>query len=127
MDNPTLTSEQRNALYDEILVRLTGIGDVLTVIESGEFDKAERLADEFADYLRLLVDDLGWGEMRSGTVELDSPPELVRRTAQRLRLLAEDGDGEMEEARTSIQEWDRRSELVRRTCDQLLEELPTEG
>lgn len=127
MDNSILTTEQRNALYDEILVRLTGIGDVFHVIERGEFDKAQRLADEFADYLRLLVDGLGWGEMQSGTVELTSPPALIRRTARRLMLIAEAADDEMEEARASVREWDRRSALLRRTCDQLLTELSAES
>jgi hypothetical protein len=127
MKNPTITTEQRDVLYGEILIRITGISDVLTEIERGEFDKAQRLADEFADYLRLLADDLGWGEMQSGMIELTSPPDLIRRTARRLIRIAEAGDDEMEEARASVQDWERRSELVRRTCDQLLVELPAES
>jgi hypothetical protein len=126
MNRPTITSEQRDVLYVEILARLTGIGDVLTVIERGEFDKAQKLADEFADYLRLLADDLGWGEVPSGTIELKSSSDLIRRAAKRLRHMAQAGDLEMEEMRASVQEWTERNELVLRTCDQLLAETPTE-
>ena len=126
MNRPTITSEQRDVLYVEILARLTGIGDVLTVIERGEFDKAQKLADEFADYLRLLADDLGWGEVPSGTIELKSSSDLIRRAAKRLRHMAQAGDREMEETRTSLEEWTERNNLVLRTCDQLLAEAPAE-
>lgn len=126
MNRPTITTEQRDVLYVEILARLTGIGDILTVIEREEFDKAQLLADEFGDYLRLLADDLGWGEVTSGTVELRSHPDLIRRAAKRLRQMTQAGDREMEEMRASVEEWTERSELVLRTCDQLLAEAPTE-
>ena len=104
MKRPTITTEQRDALYAEIIARLSGIGDVLTVIERGEFDKAQLLADEFGDYLRLLADDLGWGEIPSGTIELSSPADLIQRAAKRLRAMAQAGDREMEEMRASVQE-----------------------
>ena len=126
MNRPTITSEQRDVLYVEILARLTGIGDVLTVVERGEFDKAQKLADEFADYLRLLADDLGWGEVPSRTIELKSPSDLIRRAAERLRHMVQAGDLEMEEMRASVQEWTERNNLVLRTCDQLLAETSAE-
>jgi hypothetical protein len=127
MKRPTITTEQRDALYAEIIARLSGIGDVLTVIEREEFDKAQMLADEFGDYLRLLADDLGWGEIPSGTIELSSPHDLIQRAAKRLRAMAQAGDREMEEMRASVQEWTEQNQLVVRTCDQLLAEAPTES
>lgn len=59
MPGPTLTAEQRDALYEHILVRLTGINDINISLEQGEFGEVARLCDEFADFLRLLHDDLG--------------------------------------------------------------------
>lgn len=60
----TINPEQRDALYASIIVRLTGINDVYLAVEEGEFEVADRLSSEFADYLRLLHDDLGWGDRR---------------------------------------------------------------
>jgi hypothetical protein len=126
MNKPTLTAEQRDVLYVEILARLSGIGDVLMVIEHEEFDKAQRLADEYADYLRLLADDLGWGEMTGETIELKSSPDLLRRVARRMREITRAGDREMEEMRSSVEEWTEQSKLILPTCDQLLSEVPAE-
>lgn len=124
MNPPTITTAQRNVLYDDILIRITAIGDVLTVIERGEFDKAQKLADEFADYLRLLADDLGWGGLPEANIELKSPPEVLRRSLERLRRIAEIEDREESEERADVQSREARNVLMRETCDQLLAELP---
>jgi hypothetical protein len=124
MNPPTITTAQRNVLYDDILVRITAIGDVLTVIERGEFDKAQKLADEFADYLRLLADDLGWGKLPEANIELKSPSEVLRRSMERLRRIAEIEDKEESEERAEVQAREARNVLMRETCDQLLAELP---
>jgi hypothetical protein len=125
MNPPTITTAQRNVLYDDILIRITAIGDVLTVIERGEFDKAQKLADEFADYLRLLADDLGWGRLPAANIELKSPSEVLRRSLERLRRIAEIEDKEESEERAEVQAREARNVLMRETCDQLLAELPS--
>lgn len=38
----TVTAEQRDALYDQILDRLSGIGDIEMVVQAENFDVAER-------------------------------------------------------------------------------------
>ncbi|HET8956553.1 MAG TPA: hypothetical protein VFN18_12920 [Solirubrobacterales bacterium] len=127
MPNFTITSDQRAVLYEEILACLTGVGDLLIAIEKSEFDLAQRLADEYSDYLRLLADDLGWGEKGAGTIELKSPPEVLRRCMERLRRRAEAEDHEISEQQAVMQEWEKRTGLIRLTCDQLLGDLSSAG
>jgi hypothetical protein len=127
MPNFTITSDQRTVLYEEILVCLTGVGDLLIAIERNEFDRAQRLADEFADYLRLLVDDLGWGEEDAGMIELKSPPAVLRRSMERLKQRADAEEQEISEQRAVMQEWEKRTALLRLTCDQLLGDLSSAG
>jgi hypothetical protein len=127
MTKPTITTEQRDVLYEEILVRITGIGDVLMAIEREDFDKAQHLADEFADYLRLLTDDLGWGDVPAGSVELNSPPGVIRRAMERLIRRAEYEDREVEEERVALQQRAERNKLMRLTCDQLLAEVAADS
>jgi hypothetical protein len=83
-----ITAEQRNALYDQILDRLARIGDIEMAIQAGKFDAAERMGQEFSDDLRLLVNDLGFGEGEGKPVELTSPPAVLRRALPRLRDLS---------------------------------------
>src|SRR4051794_30514999 len=93
MGQTTITAEQRDVLYQHILVRLTGIGDINLAIDKNDFEEANRLSDEFADYLRLLHDDLGWGETTGAAIELKSPAEVVRRALIQVRGRAEVEDG----------------------------------
>jgi len=79
----TITAEERDALYDQILVGLTGIGDVWTAIEARNFEAAERLGRAYCDDLRLLLDDLGWGGGCGGPVELRTPANVLRRALAR--------------------------------------------
>jgi hypothetical protein len=127
MPNFTITSDQQTVLYEEILACLTGVGDLLIAIERSEFDRAQRLADEFADYLRFLADDLGWGEEDAGTIELKSPPAVLRRCMERLKQRAEVEEREISEQQAVMQEWEKRTGLIRLTCDQLLGDLPGAG
>jgi hypothetical protein len=45
----TLSADQRNAIRDQIFVRLTGIDDVRLNAQAGDFQAARRLAGESAD------------------------------------------------------------------------------
>ena len=51
----TITVEQRDALYDQILDRLSGIGDIELAIQTENYEGAERLSQEYVDDLRLLL------------------------------------------------------------------------
>jgi hypothetical protein len=81
-----ISPEQRDLLYDRILVHLSGIDAVWLAASKEEFETANRLGHEFCDELQLVLNDLGWGE-RNGEepVELSTPPEVVQRVLLHLR------------------------------------------
>jgi hypothetical protein len=121
--NAVLSPEERNALYEQILVRLSGIGDIWIALAAERFDTAERLAAEYADELRLVLDDLGFGEGTGQAIELSAPREVLRRVLGRLRELAEG------EAEQTHEEWAQAAKVVKRhrlvvkTCDRILPTL----
>jgi hypothetical protein len=116
----TITAAQRDALYDQILDRLSGIGDIEIAIQAENFEDAERLAREYSDELRLLLDDLGIGEGEGQPVALVTPPDVLRRVLPRLRERAEGYSASLEpqweEART-IKE---RNRVVAEACEAVL-------
>jgi hypothetical protein len=65
-------------LYRAILDRLNGIDDLRTaVLENGNFGEAQQMARRFSDDLRLVCDDLGWGDGPEGPIELRTPPDVL--------------------------------------------------
>jgi hypothetical protein len=122
---PTITADQRDALYDQILDRLSGIGDIEVAIQAGNYDDAERLGREYSDDLRLLFEDLGIGEGNGQPVELTAPPEVLRRVLPRLRELAEGQTAGLEEQRSEVRELDERNRLVSEACGSVLASLDT--
>jgi hypothetical protein len=120
----TITAEQRDALYDRILDRLSGIGDVWLAANSEDFAAAGRLGREYSDELRLVLDDLGWGDgPGSDSLELESPPDVLRRVFARLRdTTATERDAQATswaESRTL----EERNRLVGEACARVLREL----
>jgi hypothetical protein len=120
----TITSEQRDALYGQIIDRLSGIGDIWHAVAAKNWAAAERLAREFSDDLRLVLDDLGWDDGPGGeTIELTTPPDVLRRVFSQLR------DGAMSyaandlEVRAEIQEIEQRNDLVLEAAWQVLADL----
>jgi hypothetical protein len=80
----TITSAQRDAIYEAVMTHLTGIGDVWISVQRRDFANAKRLGRAFAEELRLL-EDLGWGEsIDRETVALTVPAEELTRTVARL-------------------------------------------
>ncbi|HVD86713.1 MAG TPA: hypothetical protein VNB59_04830, partial [Solirubrobacterales bacterium] len=69
----TITADQRDAVYDAVLTHLSGIGDLLLVVEENDLERAYRLGREFSDDLRLVLDDLGWGRPRWKRRAHDAP------------------------------------------------------
>jgi hypothetical protein len=120
----TITAEQRDALYDRILDRLSGIGDVWLAANSKDFAAADRLGREYSDELRLVLDDLGWGDgSGSDSLELESPPDVLRRVFARLR------DTTATEREAQATSWaesrklEERNRLVGEACTNVLREL----
>lgn len=83
---PTITAIQRNAIYRQILDRLSEAGDLSSLVEPDNTTSVRRLAREVSDDLALILDGLGWGKTASGgAVELALPPDQLRRVFSRLR------------------------------------------
>lgn len=121
-----LKPEHRNALYDQLLDRLSGIGDIEIAINSGHLSEAEQIGREYSDDLRLLLDDLGLGERAADQTELSTPRDVLARVLPRLRDQAEafsqSREGQWREEE-SLRERDR---LVSEACTKLLRELGAE-
>ena len=119
----TITAEQRDALCDQILDRLSGIGDIELAIQAENYVAAERLGREYSDDLRLLLDDLGLGDGNGEPVELTSPPEVLRRVLPRLRDLAVTHSASQEEDWAEAREIEERNRLVAEACRSVLANL----
>jgi hypothetical protein len=117
---PTVTAAQRDALYDQILDRLSGIGDIEVAIRAENYDAAERIGREYSDDLRLLLDDLGVGDGGGGPVELTVPPEVLRRVLPRLRKLVLDHTAGLEPEWAEVQGLKERNRLVSEACEAVL-------
>jgi hypothetical protein len=120
---PRINAEQRDALYDRILDRLSGIGDVWLAASEARYDTADRLGREYSDELLLVLDDLGWGDGPEGDVELKTDPAILRRVFTRL---SESSAGELAAEATSWEEsrfLEERNRLIGETCDTILEAL----
>jgi hypothetical protein len=123
----TITAGQRDALYDQILDRLSGIGDIEVAIQAQDYSAAERLGREYADDLRLLLDDLGLGEGNGEPVELETPAEVLRRILPRLRELAEGHTASLEPEWAEVREVRERNRLVSEACQSVLAVLDGAG
>jgi hypothetical protein len=116
----TITAAQRDALYDQILDRLSGIGDIELAIQAENYAAAERLGREYSDDLRLLLDDLGFGDGNGEPVELTAPPEVLRRVLPRLRELANSHTASLEPEWIEAREITERNRLVSEACEAVL-------
>ncbi len=119
----TISAEQRDALYGQILDRLSGIGDVWLAVSSENFDAAERLGQAYSDDLRLVTDDLGWGKASGETIELSTPPDVLRRALSRLRDAAVSHEASQREERAEVREAEERNHLIVEACRQVLTDL----
>lgn len=119
----TITPAQRDALYDQILDRLSGIGDIELAIQLENYDAAKRIAREYSDELRLLLDDLGIGEGNGEPVELTLPPELLRRILPRLGELAKSHTASLEPEWIEASATKERNRLVLEACEAVLADL----
>jgi hypothetical protein len=121
--SPAITAVQRDALYDQILDRLSGIGDIEVAIQAENYDDAERLGREYSDDLRLLLEDLGIGDGNGEAVELTAPPELLRRILPRLRERAMSHTSALERGMAEVVYLKDRNCLVAEACETVLAAL----
>jgi hypothetical protein len=118
----TITAAQRDAVYDQLLDRLSGIGDIELAIQSENYDAAKRLVREYADDLQLL-ENLGFGDQHRKPVELTAPPEALRRTLPRLRELAQNHTSSLEPELVEASQIRKRNRLVSEACEAVLADL----
>jgi hypothetical protein len=90
---------ERAALHQLLLQRLTGSTDPGLMIQREDFEAAERYANESAADVRLL-NDLGWDpEDRREIFAITVPKDELSGTLWRLRVSAEEGMDEPEDVR----------------------------
>lgn len=118
-----ISREERDSLYNRIVLRLNGIEAVHYAIEAKDWSTAQHLGEEFSDLLRLVCGDLGWGEEADAQLTLATPPDVLRRAAGVLRQTAtlerEQRETERDEAVHELNEARRREE----TCERILTDL----
>lgn len=123
-----ISSEQRDALYDQILVRLSGIEDIWVAASSENYETADRLGREYSDELRLVLDDLGWGngpELKT-MIELTTEPDVLRRVLGRLGEAAAAEREYRQSAWVENRKLEERNRLVGETCRLVLTALDAE-
>jgi len=118
----TITAKQRDAVHDQLLDRLSGIGDIELAIESKDYETAQYLGKEYADDLRLL-DDLGYGAGGGEAVDLTAPPDVLRRALPRLRDVAERHTASLGAELTEVKKIKDRNQVVSEVCASVLADL----
>lgn len=117
----TVTAEQRDALYTSIVDNhLSGIEDVWLAVKVGNYEDAERLAQEYTDELQLILNDLGWGEGDGKLVELSTSRDVLRRCLTRIRDRAIEHKSELERERVQAEAILGQNCLVIEACRKLL-------
>jgi hypothetical protein len=115
-----ISAAHRDALYDQILDRLSGIGDVWLAVAAEEYETATRLGREYSDDLRLLLDDLGWGDGLGRGIELTAPPDVLRRVFDRLGAAAAGQRLSEETELAEFRAFAERNQLVAEACEMVL-------
>ncbi len=119
----SITTEERDELYNRIVVRLTAIDDVYTAVDEENWTKAQHLGEEFADLLRLVCDDLGWGEEQKDAFPLRTPPEVLRRAIENLQGMAGHDRAHFEVERDKVTEELDGARHLEETCERILARL----
>ena len=117
----TINHAQRDAVYGQILDRLSSIDDIWMAASTERYETADRLGREFSDELRLIFDDLGWGDgPEVETFELTTAPDVLRRVFGRLRDTAADERTHRQASWAEHHEEEDRNRLVGEACQAVL-------
>lgn len=85
-----LNREQRDAIYGELVLDLSGTGDIRINLDGEDYDAARRLRRRYEDDMRLL-DNLGWeSEQDRDEFEITMDHDELARVLQRLNRSAGD-------------------------------------
>jgi hypothetical protein len=122
-----ITAAERDALYEEISARLSGIDEVWLAIEEEAWETADQLAVEFSDDLRLIHEDLGWGRGSGEDIELRTPPDVLRRVFTQMRGKAESRQATLTQERAERRGQEEVVGRLTETCQRVLRELEDEG
>jgi hypothetical protein len=118
MSTIELSAEERDALRDLILDRLSGSDDLGLAITRKDYRMTENLAGIYRDYLTLMLLDLGWGD-RSGPVDgLSTPVDILDRVFARVWEAAKDGYWVKD--RSAVEAIEGRNRLVLDLCERVL-------
>jgi hypothetical protein len=115
-----ISAAHRDAQYEQIVERLSGIGDVWLSVCSGNFEAARRLGMEYSDELRLVSEDLGWGRGPGRSIDLTTPPDVLRRVFSRMRDIAASQRASEEPEWIEARDLEERNRLVTEACQQVL-------
>ena len=121
-----LSVAHRDALYEHILNRLSGINDLWKAVEARDYERATRFGWEYSDFLRLILDDLDWGDGPGRSVELSAPPDVLGRVFSVLRDLAVGLQASEAADLAQLREHEERNNLVIEACDSVLADLRDE-
>jgi len=108
----TISAPQGEALWRlfESTLDPSCLAQLWRAVEKREFDTADSIAQEYADTLDFLIEDLSWGAGLGEDFELRSPPDLLFRVFTRVgeeaAEIREATEPEREEARQE-EEWNR--------------------
>lgn len=122
-----ISAEERDALYERILLRLNGIEDVYRAVEHEDWEAAQRLGLEFSDLLRFVCDDLGWGEEASRSLALATPPDVLRRAAGVIKEWVTVERLKHERERDEAAEGVAEAQLLQEACERILSGLGKAG
>lgn len=122
-----ISGEERNALYERIVMQLNGIDGVYRAIEEEDWERAQRLGQEFSDLLRFVCEDLGWGENAASAFQLQTPPDVLARAAGAVREMAKFDVAQFESERRDAEEREAEARNLQQICERLLEEIQPRG
>lgn len=121
--NFQIEGRHRELLYEFVTDRLTGIDAVWRTVEGKKWEEAQGCSREFADFLLLLVEGLGWGEDCSEPVTLAVAPDVLQRTLEAVRKDAACESEEQRELRLLVAEAQVERQETLEACDSLLAKL----
>jgi hypothetical protein len=120
----SLSAAERNALYEELFIRLGGIDSVRLAAESNDFERAQSLAIEFSDLLRLIAHDLGWGtSTHVQDIALTTDPLVVGRVFQRVYERTSDLLATQDHRAEEVKEMQDHCRVVIAACGNVLSKL----
>lgn len=118
-----ITAAERDALFDQIYVRLSGIDNLWLAAAEEDWEAADRLARQYIDELRLVLEDLGWGTGSGEALDLKTPPDVLRRVLTRMQEQAEAQQEAEEEERAEGRLREEQRQRLMQTCRRVLAEL----